>query len=81
MSTLRRGPTVDHAAAARFVPRRTAALIAVLSASGVLLTLHPAPKWSCRVAKRAEEIEQGSWGASAVNTAVARTAAVSVGAR
>ncbi|TWF93390.1 GOLPH3/VPS74 family protein [Saccharopolyspora dendranthemae] len=54
---------------------RTAAVIALLSSSGALPTLHPTPKWSSRVATRAKEIEQGSWGASAVNAAVTRTAA------
>lgn len=54
---------------------RTAAVIALLSSSGALPTLHRTPKWSSRVAQRAKEIEQGSWGASAVSTAVARTAA------
>lgn len=54
---------------------RTAAVISLLSSSGALPTLHPTPKWSSRVATRAKEIEQGSWGASAVNAAVTRTAA------
>ncbi|MFJ5224629.1 GPP34 family phosphoprotein [Streptomyces sp. NPDC088400] len=56
---------------------RTAAVIAVLSASGTLPTFHPAPKWSTEVSERAKELERGSWGATAVNTAVTRTAAAS----
>ncbi|SDT53436.1 GOLPH3/VPS74 family protein [Actinoplanes derwentensis] len=54
---------------------RTAALIALLSASGALPALRPQLAWSTPVIKRAKELEQGNWGASAVNTAVARTAA------
>ncbi len=54
---------------------RTAAVIALLSSSGALPTLHPAPKWSAKVRERAKELEKGNWGASAVNTAVTRTAA------
>lgn len=54
---------------------RTAALIALLSASGALPALRPQLAWSGPVIKRAKELEQGNWGASAVNTAVARTAA------
>ncbi len=54
---------------------RTAALIALLSASGALPSLRPQLAWSTPVIKRAKELEQGNWGASAVNTAVARTAA------
>ncbi|MGA6167019.1 GOLPH3/VPS74 family protein [Amycolatopsis magusensis] len=54
---------------------RTAAVIALLSSSGTLPSLHPAPKWSGEVHRRGKEFEEGSWGASAVHTAVARTAA------
>jgi hypothetical protein len=55
---------------------RTAAVIALVSSSGVLPSLRPAlVTWSGEVALRAKEIETGSWGASAVNTAVTRTAA------
>ncbi|GAB2895057.1 GOLPH3/VPS74 family protein [Streptomyces mayteni] len=54
---------------------RTAAVIALLSAGGALPSLHPAPKWSTKVHQRGKEFEQGSWGAVAVSTAVARTAA------
>ena len=54
---------------------RTAAVIALLSSSGTLPSLHAAPKWSTEVYGRAKELENGSWGAVAVNTAVTRTAA------
>jgi len=59
---------------------RTAAVIGLLSASGSLPSLHRSIPWSGKVYKRAKELEQSSWGAEAVNTAVMRTvAAVSVG--
>ncbi|MFF5076027.1 GPP34 family phosphoprotein [Actinoplanes sp. NPDC000266] len=54
---------------------RTAALIALLSSSGALPMLRPQLAWSSPVIKRAKELEQGHWGAEAVNTAVTRTAA------
>ncbi|ALG15383.1 GOLPH3/VPS74 family protein [Kibdelosporangium phytohabitans] len=54
---------------------RTAAVIALLSASGTLPAMHPSPKWSSEVIKRAKEFENGNWGAEAVSTAVTRTAA------
>jgi len=54
---------------------RTAAVAALLSASGVLPSLHPEPRWSGDVYRRGKELEQGSWGAEAVATSVARTAA------
>ncbi|XVV15519.1 GOLPH3/VPS74 family protein [Actinoplanes sp. CA-131856] len=54
---------------------RTAALIALLSSSGALPLLRPQLAWSSPVIKRAKELEQGHWGAEAVNTAVTRTAA------
>jgi len=54
---------------------RLAALIAVVSASGTLVLLHPLPKWSGQVATRAKEIEQGNWVAAALTIAVAGTAA------
>ncbi|WP_367125466.1 GPP34 family phosphoprotein [Streptomyces phytohabitans] len=53
---------------------RTAAVVALLSASGTLPSLHPRPKWSSEVIRRAKELEEGHWGAGAVGTAVARTA-------
>ncbi|MET9553207.1 GPP34 family phosphoprotein [Streptomyces sp. NPDC006645] len=59
---------------------RTTALIGLLSASGTLPSLHPAIPWSGQVYKRAKELEQASWGAEAVNSAVLRTmVAVSMG--
>ncbi|WP_329383145.1 GOLPH3/VPS74 family protein [Streptomyces sp. NBC_01716] len=59
---------------------RTTALIGLLSASGTLPTLHRSIPWSGKVYKRAKELEQTSWGAEAVNTAVLRTVtAVTVG--
>lgn len=58
---------------------RTAALTALVSASGSLPSLHPAVRWSGAVYTRGKELEAGSWGADAVQAAVARTAmAVSV---
>ncbi|MFC5291078.1 GPP34 family phosphoprotein [Actinokineospora guangxiensis] len=54
---------------------RTAALIGLLSGSGALPMLRPPLAWSGAVHRRAKELEEGSWGASAVGTAVTRTAA------
>ncbi|HZG06164.1 MAG TPA: GPP34 family phosphoprotein [Streptomyces sp.] len=60
---------------------RTAAVIGLLSASGTLPSLHRVIPWSGAVHQRAKRLEQASWGAEAVNTAVLRTlAAVSAGA-
>lgn len=53
---------------------RTAAVIALLSSSGTLPMLRPPLPWSGKVHKRAKELEQGSWGAKAVDSAVSRTA-------
>lgn len=59
---------------------RTAAVVGLLGASGTLPSLHRSIPWSGKVYKRAKALEQGSWGAEAVNTAVMRTvAAVSPG--
>ncbi|QPP07116.1 GPP34 family phosphoprotein [Streptomyces bathyalis] len=59
---------------------RTAALVGLLSASGTLTSLHRSIPWSGKVHERAKELEQDSWGAEAVNTAVMRTmAAISAG--
>ncbi|MFE3143954.1 GPP34 family phosphoprotein [Streptomyces scopuliridis] len=55
---------------------RTAAVTGLLSASGVLPNLHPVIPWSGKVYTRAKELEQGSWGAEAVNAAVTRTLVV-----
>ncbi|OEV27419.1 hypothetical protein AN219_22845 [Streptomyces nanshensis] len=54
---------------------RTAALVGLLSASGTLTSLHRSIPWSGKVYKRAKEVEQASWGAEAVNTAVMRVMA------
>jgi hypothetical protein len=54
---------------------RTAAITALLSASGALPMLRPQLAWSSAVYHRAKELEQGNWGAEAVNQAVMRTAA------
>lgn len=59
---------------------RTAAVIALLSSSGSLPSLHPAVNWSTMVYQRAKDLENGSWAAEAVNTVVSRTvAATTVG--
>ncbi|HEY1133070.1 MAG TPA: GPP34 family phosphoprotein [Nocardioides sp.] len=52
---------------------RTGALIALLSGSQTLPVLRPPLPWNTAAATRAKELEQGSWGASAVSTVVART--------
>ncbi len=54
---------------------RTAAVIALVSASGALPSLRPALAWSSTVARRAKEFEQGNWGAKAVGDAVSQAAA------
>ena len=54
---------------------RTAAVIALLSSSGTLPMLRPPLPWSGKIHERAKALEDGNWGAKAVNTAVARTAA------
>lgn len=54
----------------------TAAVLALVSASGALPAIRPAlAQWSSTTYHRAKELEQGHWGAEAVNTAVVRTAA------
>lgn len=54
----------------------TAAVLALVSASGTLPAIRPAlATWSTATYQRAKELEQGHWGAEAVNTAVMRTAA------
>lgn len=52
---------------------RTAASIALLSASGTLPQFHPEIPWSGDVYTRGKEIERGDWGASAAASAVTRT--------
>lgn len=57
---------------------RTAAIIALLSASDSLPTLHRDIPWSGDVYTRAKELERGDGGAQAAGIAVARTAAAIV---
>ncbi|MGO3884682.1 MAG: GOLPH3/VPS74 family protein [Mycetocola sp.] len=58
---------------------RTAALIALVSASDQLPTFHREIPWSGKVASRAAELEHGDWGAAGASEAVTRTmAAVAV---
>ncbi|MBB2949257.1 hypothetical protein FB565_009062 [Actinoplanes lutulentus] len=54
---------------------RTAAVIALLSASGSLPAVRPPIAWSSEVIKRAKRLEEGHWGAAEVNTAVITAAA------
>lgn len=54
---------------------RTAAVIAMISASNTLVSLHPRPTWSGPVIRRAKALEHGDWGAAAVGTAVTMAAA------
>lgn len=54
---------------------RTAALIALLSASGQLPAMHPEIPWSGNVYTRGIAIQKGDWGANAAGVAVARTTA------
>ncbi|HIX00502.1 MAG TPA: GPP34 family phosphoprotein [Candidatus Nesterenkonia stercoripullorum] len=52
---------------------RTAALAALLWGSGALPHFDPQIPWSSAVIARAQELEQGNWGAGAAAQAVART--------
>jgi hypothetical protein len=54
---------------------RTAALVALLSASGEIATMHLDIPWSGAVHTRSTQIRKGDWGAAAAGEAVARTAA------
>jgi hypothetical protein len=54
---------------------RTAALVALLSASGEIASMHPDIPWSGAVYTRSTQIRRGDWGAAAAGEAVARTAA------
>lgn len=54
---------------------RTAASIALLSASGTLPQFHREIPWSGDVYTRAKELERGDWGAAAASSAVTRTMA------
>jgi hypothetical protein len=56
----------------------TAAVIALLSSSGTLPTLHPIPRWSSTVYQRTKELEEGSCRATAVIRTAAASAAVVV---
>ncbi|MEV0729279.1 GPP34 family phosphoprotein [Polymorphospora sp. NPDC050346] len=57
---------------------RTAAICALISASGTLPTFHRDIPWSTPVITRAKELERGDWGAEAAAAAVARTMAATV---
>ena len=52
---------------------RTAAIAALLSASGALPQLHPDIPWNSVVATRGTQFQHGDWGASAAASAVSRT--------
>lgn len=52
---------------------RTAASIALLSASGTLPQFHTEIPWSGDVYARGKELERGDWGAAAASSAVTRT--------
>ena len=52
---------------------RTAALVALISASGALPTLHREIPWTTPVITRAKHFERGAWGAEAAAAAVTRT--------
>lgn len=57
---------------------RTAASIALLSASGTLPQFHAEIPWGSDVYTRAKQYEQGDWGGAAAASAVARTMAAVV---
>ena len=52
---------------------RTAALVALVSASGALPSLHREIPWTTPVITRAKHLERGEWGAEAAAAAVTRT--------
>lgn len=52
---------------------RTAALAALISASGALPVFHREIPWTSPVIERAKELERGDWGADAAAAAVTRT--------
>lgn len=54
---------------------RTAAVIGLVYASGAMPALRPPLPWTSTTVARAQAIQEGDWGASAVNAAVTRTAA------
>lgn len=69
LMTAARAVLVDGAAPSP----RTAALVALLWASGTLPQFDPEIPWSSAVIARARELEQGDWGAGAAGEAVQRT--------
>lgn len=58
---------------------RTAASVALLSASGTLPQFHREIPWSGEVYTRGKELERGDWGAAAASSAVTRTMAAIIG--
>lgn len=54
---------------------RTAAVIALVFASGTMPALSPPLPWNSTTIARAQKLKEGDWGAAAVNAAVERTAA------
>ncbi|MFI7080208.1 GPP34 family phosphoprotein [Micromonospora sp. NPDC049903] len=59
-------------------PVRVAALAALLSASGTLPQFDHEIPWTSPVIKRAKDLEQGDWGATAAAEAVTRTVTATV---
>lgn len=57
---------------------RTAALTAVLSASGTLPEFHPAIRRSAVVTRRARDLQKGGWSSTAVNHAILLAAVTSI---
>lgn len=57
---------------------RSAALAALISASGTLPQFDPEIPWDTPVITRARELEQGNWGAGAAAAAVARTVTATI---
>lgn len=57
---------------------RTAALAALVSASGTLPQFDPEIPWTSPVIARAKEFEHGNWGAGAAAEAVTRTVAATI---
>jgi len=58
--------------------QRTAAVAALLSASGALPAMHREIPWSGAVYTRGVALQNGDWGAAAAGDAVARTAAAAI---
>lgn len=57
---------------------RIAAIGALLSASGKLVSFHRDIPWTSPVIARAKELEQGDWGADAAGAAVTRTTTATI---